>query len=117
MASDEPSVSINRADNSAFAFGRHGNATTNNVVQGSRDESAEELLQAVREVRGDLQRMRESEQRARLDEALAETEDEINRTGSAGAGRLQRLREVLGDTETVLSAFASAGALAVLLGM
>ncbi|MFF7858836.1 hypothetical protein [Streptomyces sp. NPDC007904] len=117
MAPDEPNVSIGRADNSSFAFGDHARAETRNAAPAARDESAEQLLAAVRELRADLARLRENEQAARLDETLAETEEEITRTGAAGEGRLRRLREVLTDAQSILTLFASAGAVAGLLGM
>ncbi|MFE4048432.1 hypothetical protein [Streptomyces sp. YIM B13518] len=117
MAPDEPNVSIGRADNSSFAFGDHARAETRNAAPAARDESAEQLLAAVRELRGDLARLRENEQAARLDETLARTEEEITRTGTAGEGRLRRLREVLTDAQSILTLFASAGAVAGLLGM
>ncbi|MEU3252779.1 hypothetical protein [Streptomyces sp. NPDC006997] len=121
MAASEPpppNVHIGRADNSAFAFGSHGHAETHNTtVPASRDADAEQLLEAVRELRADLARLRESEQTTRLDAALAETEEEIDRTGTAGQSRRQRLRELLEDAQSVLTLFASAGTVAGLLGM
>ncbi|CAM5373626.1 hypothetical protein ACPCIX_10825 [Streptomyces pseudogriseolus] len=117
MAPDEPNVSIGRADNSAFAFGAHARAETHNTAAPARDESAEQLLAAVRELRADLARLRENEQAARLDTTLADTEEEITRTGTAGEGRMQRLREALTDAQSILTLFASAGTVAGLLGM
>ncbi|MET8895332.1 hypothetical protein [Streptomyces albogriseolus] len=117
MASDEPNVSIGRADNSSFAFGAHARAETHNSAAPVRDESAEQLLAAVQELRADLARLRENEQVARLDTTLADTEEEITRTGTAGEGRIQRLREALTDTQSILTLFASAGTVAGLLGM
>ncbi|MFF9484620.1 hypothetical protein [Streptomyces sp. NPDC014676] len=117
MTVNEPNVSIGRADNSSFAFGDHARAETRNSAPAARDESAEQLLAAVRELRGDLARLRENEQAVRLDETLAETEEEIARTGTAGEGRLRRLREVLTDAQNIVTLFASAGAVAGLLGM
>ncbi|MFI8203122.1 hypothetical protein [Streptomyces sp. NPDC085937] len=117
MAPDEPNVSIGRADNSAFAFGANARAETRNTTAPARDETAEQLLAAVRELRGDLARLRENEQAARLDATLAETEEEITRTGTAGEGRIRRLREGLADAQSILTLFASAGTVAGLLGM
>ncbi|MDG9720928.1 hypothetical protein [Streptomyces sp. DH24] len=117
MAPDQPHVRIGRADNSSFAFGDHARAETRNTTSAGRDETAEELLAAVRELRADLTRLRQSEETARLDEALADTEGEITRTGTAGEGRLARLREVLTDAQNIVTLFASAGAVAGLLGM
>ncbi|MBC9731334.1 hypothetical protein [Streptomyces sp. TRM68367] len=117
MAPDEPRVSIGRADNSAFAFGANARAETRNAAPAGRDEAAEELLTAVRELRADLARLQQSEQTTQLDAALAETEGEITRTGAAGEGRLQRLRAVLTDAQSIVTLFASAGTVAGLLGM
>ncbi|MEV6960009.1 hypothetical protein AB0M97_12565 [Streptomyces sp. NPDC051207] len=116
MAADEPNIRIGRADNSSFAFGAHARAETRNTGAG-RDEAAEELLKAVRELRADLTRLQQSEQTAQLDEALADTEGEITRTGAAGEGRLQRLREALTDAQNIVTLFASAAAVAGMLGM
>ncbi|MDN0195247.1 hypothetical protein [Streptomyces sp. S.PNR 29] len=118
MATDEPSVSIGgNVERSTFAIGSHAHAESHHGISAPRDEAAEELLKAVRELRADLTRVRQSEETAQLDTALAETEDEISRTGRAGEGRLQRLRDLLGDAQTVLTLFASAGTVAGLLGM
>ncbi|MEU0744652.1 hypothetical protein [Streptomyces sp. NPDC006134] len=117
MASDEPTVSFGDVSHSTFAVGSHARATSHHGTPAPRDEAAEELLKAVRELRADLSRVRDSDQTVRLDEALAETEEEITRTGTAGEGRLQRLRDVLTDAQTVLALFASAGTVAGLLGM
>ncbi|MUT92590.1 hypothetical protein [Streptomyces sp. Z38] len=117
MATDDPNVSIGRADNSSFAFGANARAETHNTTAPARDETAEQLLAAVRELRQDLARLRENEQVARLDSTLADTEEEITRTGTAGEGRIQRLREALTDAQSVLTLFSSAGAVAALLGM
>lgn len=117
MASDEPTVHIGDVSQSTFAIGSHARAESHHGAPVQRDEAAEELLAAVRELRADLSRMRHSDETTELDAVLADTEEEITRTGTAGAGRLQRLREVLTDAGTVLTLFASAGTVAGLLGM
>ena len=118
MVSQEPSVHIGNASHATFAIGSHAHAESHHHNgPAERDAAAEELLNAVRELRADLARVRESEQTARLEAALAETEEEIARTGTAGEGRLQRLRELLDDAQAVLALFASAGTVAGLLGM
>ena len=76
----------------------------------------EELLAAVRDLRADLARVRSTEQTAALGTALAETEDEITRTGRAAPTRRERLRELLTDSQTLINVLASAGTLAGLLG-
>ncbi|MEU5364711.1 hypothetical protein ABZ354_14685 [Streptomyces sp. NPDC005925] len=117
MASEQSDVRIDRADNSAFAFGENARAETRNAAPAGRGEAGEELLRAVRQLRADLTLLRASEQTARLDEALADTEGDITRTGAAGEGRPARLRTVLADAQNIVSLVASAGAVAGLLGM
>jgi uncharacterized protein YlxW (UPF0749 family) len=117
MAADEPRIHIGRADKSSFAFGDNARAETHNSGSTGRDEATEELLNAVRELRADLARVQHSPQTEQLDEALAETEGEITRTGVAGEGRLQRLRVALTDAQNIVTLFASAAAVAGLLGM
>ncbi|MDQ0992595.1 hypothetical protein [Streptomyces sp. V3I7] len=121
MSGDEPRVSFGDVSKSTFAVGSHAHAESHHQYVGGagaeRDEAAEELLRAVRELRADLERVRGSEQTAALDTALAETEDEITRTGQAGTTRRERLRELLTDSQALLSVLASAGAVAGLLGM
>ncbi len=82
-----------------------------------RDEATGELLEAVRALRADLSRVRQSEETARLDEALADTEDEIGRTGAVDEGRLGRLRRLLTDAQALTEVLASAGTVAGLLGI
>ncbi|MBU7596248.1 hypothetical protein JGS22_000995 [Streptomyces sp. P38-E01] len=118
MASDhtQPHVNIGDVSGSTFAIGSHARAETNHGA-GTRDESSEELLVAVRELRADLTRVRASPQTADLDATLADTEEEIARTGSAGEGRLARLRELLSSEASLATVLASAGAVAGLLGL
>lgn len=118
MASDEPNVRIGDVSRSTFAIGPHARAEGGHYgVPAQRDEATEELLKAVRALRADLSRVRQSEETARLDEALADTEDEINRTGAAGESRLGRLRRLLADAQALTAVLASAGAVAGLLGV
>lgn len=120
MANDEPTVRIGNVSGSTFAIGSHARAVSHqHGAPAQRDEATEELLRAVRELRADLAggRVRQSEQTARLDTALAETEEEIDRTGAAGPGRLQRLRELLTDAQALTALLASAGTVAGLLGL
>ncbi|GAA1418599.1 hypothetical protein GCM10009601_14260 [Streptomyces thermospinosisporus] len=121
MASEEPTVRIGDVSGSTFAIGSHARAVSHQQGGGAapRDEAAEELLRAVRELRADLAggRVRQTDRTAELDAALAETEDEINRTGAAGPSRLQRLRDLLADAQALTALLASAGTVAGLLGM
>ncbi|MDH6624997.1 hypothetical protein M2271_002801 [Streptomyces sp. LBL] len=117
MATDEPHVSISGGvSKSTFAIGSHAHAESHHgTAPVPRDQAAEELLAAVRELRADLTRMRASDETAALDEALADTEDEITRTGAAAPSRLDRLRRLLQDSQSLVSLVASAGAVAGLL--
>jgi hypothetical protein len=117
MASDEPNVNISGGvHGSTFAVGSHARAESHHHAA-PRDAAVEELLAAVRELRADLQRVRATDGTRDLDRALADTEEEIVGTGSAGDGRRRRLRELLTDAQSVLTLFASAGTVAGLLGM
>ncbi|MGW4819915.1 hypothetical protein ACWEP4_13135 [Streptomyces sp. NPDC004227] len=113
---DEPGVSIGDVSHSTFAIGSHAHAESHHHTA-PRDPADEEMLQAVRELRADLRRLRSTDQTRDLDATLADTEDEITRTGTAGASGRQRLRELLTDAQSVLTLLASAGTVAGLLGM
>ena len=119
MPSEEPNVSFGNVSGSTFAVGSHAHAESRHQygAGGERDQATEELLAAVRELRADLERVRASEETAALAAELAETEAEITGTGQAGSTRRQRLRELLTDSQSLLTVLASAGAVAGLLGM
>ncbi|MFI1357059.1 hypothetical protein ACH4TV_26270 [Streptomyces sp. NPDC020898] len=117
MASDEPNVSFGDVSNSTFAVGRHARAVVNHGAPPQRDEAAEELLNAVRELRADLARVRASAETDALRTELEEAEEEITRTGRADPSRRERLRELLTDSQTLLNVFTSAAAVAGLVGM
>ncbi|KUN19855.1 hypothetical protein AQJ23_36010 [Streptomyces antibioticus] len=116
-SANEPHVSIGDVAHSTFAVGSHAHAESHHGAALGHDPATEELLAAVRELRADLQRIRHDDRTRQLDEALAGTEDEIARTGTAGESGLQRLRGLLGDTNSVLSLFTSAATVAGLLGL
>ncbi|SDC72800.1 hypothetical protein [Streptomyces prasinopilosus] len=116
-AREEGGVRIGDVHGSTFAIGAHAHAESHHGVPAPRGAADEELLTAVRELRADLARVRQSEQTARLDEALADTEEEIDRTGTAGESHRRRLRELLTTAETLTALLASAATVAGLLGM
>ncbi|MFI8302413.1 hypothetical protein ACIF80_02960 [Streptomyces sp. NPDC085927] len=116
-AREEGGVHIGDVHGSTFAIGSNAHAESHHGVPAPRDAADEELLTAVRELRADLARLRQSEQTAQLDEALADTEEEIDRTGTAGESRRRRLRDLLAAAETLTALLASAGTVAGLLGM
>jgi len=118
MATDEPNVSISGGvSKSTFAIGSHAHAESHHGTAAPRDQAAEELLAAVRELRADLTRMRASDETAALDVALADTEEEITRTGAPSPSRLDRLRQLLQDSQALVGLIASAGAVAGLLNI
>lgn len=118
MTSEEPTpqVSIGDVSGSTFAVGSHAEARSYHGTTASSDEGTERLLAAVRELRADLSRTRTTEESEELDRALADTEDEITRTGSAGESCLRRLRELLTDAASLTTLLTSAGTVAGLLG-
>ncbi|MEV0603415.1 hypothetical protein AB0I82_29545 [Streptomyces sp. NPDC050315] len=95
----------------AFAVG-NDNTVTNYAApqQPARDPAQEELLNAVRELRADLQRLTPAPETDALGAELADVQDEIERTGSASPGRLQRLRTALADAGAVTGLLASGAA-------
>ncbi len=118
MTTDEPRVSIGgNVSHSAVAVGSNARAENHQGTAPQRDEATEELLKAVRELRDDLKRVRETEQTEALRRALEETEGEITRTGRAASSRRERLRQLLTDSGALVGLLASAGAVAGLLGM
>ncbi|MCI3276035.1 hypothetical protein [Streptomyces cylindrosporus] len=121
-AGREPSVNFgNISGNNTFAVGSHARAESHHVHHGGAgqlDDSAAELLKAVRDLRADLrEKVRSSEQTVALDEALAETETELTTTGQATPTRRERLRELLTDSQALLTVLASAGTVAGLVGL
>ncbi|MEU6535102.1 hypothetical protein [Streptomyces sp. NPDC047000] len=118
MGSDESRISIRDISGGTFAFGDHAHVESHHTTGAEpADETSRELLLAVRELRADLARVRATEQTATLDAALADTEDEITRTGRAAPTRRERLRELLADSQALLTVLASAGAVAGLVGL
>ncbi|GHH27079.1 hypothetical protein [Streptomyces rubradiris] len=114
----QPHITIGDVSGSTFAIGSHARAESHHGTPStSRDDRTEQLLVAVRQLRADLVRVRASEQTAGLDAALADTEEEIVRAGSADERRLRRLRELLTDAASLTTVLSSAGAVAGLLGM
>jgi len=76
------------------------------------DDTAEALLDAVRELRTDLARMCADAERDELDRVLAETEDDIVTTGRCPEpARLARLRALLEGSRSLVPLFSSAGVL------
>ncbi|WP_069816040.1 hypothetical protein [Streptomyces sp. TP-A0874] len=119
MASEErqPQVSIGDVSGSTFAVGSRADVRSYHGTTPSYNDDAERLLAALRELRADLSGARTTGQCEELDSALADAEDEIARTGSAGESRLRRLRELLTDAASLTTVLTSAGTVAGLLGL
>ncbi|MFI8912179.1 hypothetical protein ACIGW4_11215 [Streptomyces sp. NPDC053513] len=81
--------------------------STVNGTQPVRDARQEELLQAIRRLRADLEGVVPTEQTTALDAELSDAEDEIEGTGRAGTGRLTALRRALRDAGAVTGILAS----------
>ena len=119
MASEDQGITIGDIScNNVVAVGR-GASAESHVHQGTGaqpDEATRQLLAAIRKLREDLALVNSTEQTVALGEALADTETEITSTGQAGPTRRQRLRELLTDSQALVTFLSSAGALAGLLG-
>ncbi|WP_330242446.1 hypothetical protein [Streptomyces sp. NBC_00525] len=89
--------------------------TGHNNVVGRVDDTARELLNLIRELRADMQRLVATGRTDALDNELAEVEDEIGATGDASQRSLARLRQALADAPEV-HPLASAMAVAEALG-
>ncbi|MEU5161909.1 hypothetical protein AB0G74_20220 [Streptomyces sp. NPDC020875] len=110
-----PPVHIGSANNSAFAFGTHARASTvNNTTSGTGDPVQLELLEAVRTLRADLERLVPTPAIEVLDAELVEAEEEISSAGAAGPARLERLRTSLAAAGEWVGALGSGVAVAQL---
>lgn len=117
MTTDKPGIHIGGGVyGGAVAAGDNARAVVNHGADTSRDQAVQELLAAVRELRADLTRVRQTDATTALDTALAETEQEIVTTGRAEPTRRERLRQLLDDSQALVGLLASAGALAGLVG-
>jgi hypothetical protein len=101
----------------SFKHPHQAHAETHQHAAPARDEATEELLAAVRKLREDLRVVRSDAATAALDAELADTEAEIISTGTAGRTRRERLRELLADSQALLTVLASAGAVATMVGL
>ncbi|MFJ2816772.1 hypothetical protein ACIQOU_22400 [Streptomyces sp. NPDC091279] len=118
MADDEPRVSFGNVHNSTFAVGNQSRAESHAhyATPPAPDPETEELLAAVRELRAALAGVRGTGETTALAVALDETEVEIAATGQASPTRRERLRDLLADSQSLVTFLTSAGALAALLG-
>ncbi|MET7762252.1 hypothetical protein ABZS71_09495 [Streptomyces sp. NPDC005393] len=100
-------IRIGSVRGGAVGIGDH-----NYIVNGRRQEvpcdpAYEELFEAVRQLATDLERVVPSPEVSALSEELADAQDEIQRTGRAGVGRLARMRALLQDASTSIGMLAS----------
>ncbi|MFD9488845.1 hypothetical protein ACFWBX_33755 [Streptomyces sp. NPDC059991] len=93
----------------AMAIGDH-NTVTNQQGGAPADPVQAELLEALRELRTDLDRVVAGGRIRALDGAAADAEAEIAAAGAASPGRLARLRQALADAEGLTGVLASAAA-------
>lgn len=89
-----------------------GIGDNNHIVNGPQggsvcDPAYDELLRAVGQLSADLERLVASPQVSALSDELTSTQDEIQRTGRAGPGRLARLRVLLQDAGAGIGMLAS----------
>lgn len=89
-----------------------GIGDNNHIVNGPRegavcDPAYEELLRAVQQLSADLDRLVATPEIGALSDELAGAQDEIQRTGRAGASRLARLRVLLRDAGAGIGVLAS----------
>nr|WP_189304671.1 hypothetical protein [Streptomyces albospinus] len=91
----------------AFAIGNHNTVTHHQGSAPAPDPAQQELLQAVRALREDLERLVGSPEITALTAQLADTEGEITDTGAAAPGRLARLRTALTDAGSVVGLLSS----------
>ncbi|MFG3252311.1 hypothetical protein [Streptomyces sp. NPDC048172] len=110
-------ISIGSMSGGAVASGEHASAVHHAAPSAAPadqryDDAVRELLEAVRILRTHLALLAPSDETAETDGALAEVEDEAERTGSVDEGRLRRLNARLQAGATAAAGLASAGAVA-----
>ncbi|MFD9358847.1 hypothetical protein [Streptomyces sp. NPDC060031] len=108
-----PAVRLGSVVRSSFSIGGSGNR--NSVVNHDRsgaaqDATYEELRTAIAELRADLARLTPRAEVEVLDAELVEAENELTASGTAGAGRLARVRDALTSAGGVVELLASGGA-------
>ncbi|AQA16337.1 hypothetical protein BV401_20135 [Streptomyces malaysiensis subsp. malaysiensis] len=92
---------------SAIGIGDHNRIVNGREGEVPCDPAYQELLEAVRQLTDDLRRVVPSPEVGVLTDELAQTQDEIRRTGRAGAGRLARIRVLLQDASASVGMLAS----------
>ncbi|SCK15648.1 hypothetical protein H181DRAFT_01056 [Streptomyces sp. WMMB 714] len=104
------SVHIGSMSGGAIATGRYGQATSHTYAAPppQTDEATRAVLDAVRDLRRQMEVFAASDETRDVGGELDRIEGEITRTGRADRGRLERLRERLESGSTAVGALASA---------
>ncbi|MBL1095463.1 hypothetical protein JK363_01980 [Streptomyces sp. 205] len=102
---------------SAVGFGDHHHIVNAPRGEASCDPAYEELLEAVRQLAADLERVVPGPEVQALSNELASAQDEIQRTGRAGVGRLARMRALLQDASASIGMLASGVAVGQAVGV
>ncbi|MGH1555111.1 hypothetical protein ACRAWF_34150 [Streptomyces sp. L7] len=110
---------LGNVSHSTFAVGRNAQAVSHHGTAPQRDQAAEELLTAVaRTGAADLARVRGNRSDGGTGRRHPPTRRTRSpRTGQAAPTRRERLRELLADSQALLTVLASAGAVAGLVGL
>ncbi|MEU9232913.1 hypothetical protein [Streptomyces subrutilus] len=116
---EQSAVRIGDIHGSSFSIGGAHNTNTVHQAGGGTGEraqpGAEELLEAVRELRAALVRLPRSAERAELDGELDEVAGELEASGEVRAGLPARLRGALERWAPLVDSVSAATALAALL--
>ncbi|WP_432037327.1 hypothetical protein [Streptomyces cucumeris] len=110
-------IRIGGVRGSTVSFGDHNRIVNAPQSEMACDPAYEELLEAVRQLAADLERMVPGPEVQALSNELATAQDEIQRTGRAGAGRLARVRALLQDASASIGMLASGVAVGQAVGV
>ncbi|MGP3945533.1 MULTISPECIES: hypothetical protein [Streptomyces] len=100
-------IRFGKVSGSAIGIGDHNHIVNGRQGDAPCDPAYQELLEAVRQLAEDLRRVVPSPEVGALSDELDQTQDEIQRTGRAGAGRLARIRVMLQDASAGVGMLAS----------
>ncbi|MFD8457545.1 hypothetical protein [Streptomyces antimycoticus] len=100
-------IRFGKVSGSAIGIGDHIHMVNGRQGDVPCDPAYQELLEAVRQLAEDLRRVVPSPEVGALSDELDQTQDEIQRTGRAGAGRLARIRVMLQDASAGIGMLAS----------
>lgn len=100
-------IRIGSVRGGAVGIGDHNHIVSGRQQEIPCDPAYEELLEAVVQLAGDLERVVQIPEVSALSDELADAQDEIQRTGRAGVGRLARLRALLQDASASIGMLAS----------